>query len=76
MIMSAKYEIHIKGHLDTDWMEWFAGFTFTHQPDGTTLLKGLVSDQPALYGLLMRINQLGLSLLRVEQMNMEVHDDE
>ena len=69
--MSKRYEIHIKGHLDSDWAEWFAGFTFRHQPDGTTLLQGQVSDQPALHGLLVRINQLGLFLIRVEQIDKE-----
>lgn len=73
--MNGRYEIQIKGHLDSDWREWFAGFTFTHQPDGTTLLQGRVSDQPALHGVLMRINQLGLHLLRVEQINLEVDDE-
>lgn len=73
--MNGRYEIQIKGHLDSDWHEWFSGFTFTHQPDGTTLLKGQVRDQPALHGLLMRINQLGLPLLRVEQINAEISDE-
>lgn len=73
--MSEHYEIHVRGHLDLDWEEWFAGLCFTHLPDGTTLLHGQVSDQPALLGLLLRINQLGLPLLRVEQMNKEVQDE-
>lgn len=73
--MNERYEIQVKGHLDRDWDEWFAGFTLTHQPDGTTLLHGLVSDQPALHGLLTRMNQLGLHLLRVEQVTMGEEDD-
>lgn len=73
--MSSSYEIQIKGHLDSEWTEWFAGFTLTHQPDGTTLLRGVVSDQPALHGLLLRVNQLGLPLVRVEQVNLEVDNE-
>ena len=73
--MGEKYEIHIKGILDMNWEEWFPGFSFTHQPDGTTLICGVVVDQPALHGLLMRINQLGLPLLRVEQIVKEIHDE-
>ena len=69
--MSSNYEIQIKGHLDSEWAEWFPGFTFTHRPDGTTVLSGPISDQPALHGLLTRINQLGLPLLKVEQIGME-----
>lgn len=73
--MNEQYEIQIKGHLDFDWQTWFTGLTITHQPDGTTLLQGQVSDQPALHGLLTRINQLGLTLIRVEQIDMEVSDE-
>ena len=68
--MSEYYEIHVKGHLDLDWAEWFSGLALAHRPDGTTLLYGLVADQPALHGMLMQINQLGLPLLRVERMDL------
>lgn len=74
--MTAEYEIQIKGHLDLEWDEWFSGFTFTHRPDGTTLLRGRVIDQPALHALLERINQLGLPLVRVEEMKPEELNDE
>ncbi len=70
------YEIQIKGHLDSDWDDWFVGFSFRHQKDGTTVLQGLVSDQPALHGLLVRINQLGLELLRVERIETEDQENE
>ncbi len=74
--MADQYEFHIKGHLDRNWGDWFSGFTFAYHPDGTTVLRGEVSDQPALLGLLMRINQLGLELLRVEQINKEDQGNE
>lgn len=73
--MTSTYEIQIKGHLDSEWVDWFTGFNLTHQSDGTTLLQGVVSDQPALHGLLMRINQLGLTLIRVEQIHLEGNDE-
>jgi hypothetical protein len=65
--MADNYRIRIKGHLDSSWEEWLDGLTITHQPDGTTLLVGPISDQPALHGLLARINSLGLLILLVEQ---------
>ncbi len=65
--MTHTYQIRIKGHLDSSWADWFDGFTLNHQPDGTTNLIGSVSDQPALHGLLTKINSLGLPLLLVEQ---------
>ena len=74
--MSARYEILLKGHLDRDWEAWFEGFTLSHHPDGTTMLSGPIDDQPALHGLLARISQLGLTLLKVEQIKQEVDDDE
>ena len=73
--MNERYEITIKGYLDLEWDEWFPGFTISHQPQGTTLLSGTVTDQPALHGLLMRISQLGLTLLNVEQLDTEVQDE-
>jgi len=69
--MAHTYRICIKGHLDPSWADWFDGFTLEHQPDGTTLLIGSISDQPALHGLLARINSLGLPLILVEQIEQE-----
>ncbi len=65
--MTHTYQICIKGHLDPSWADWFDGFTFIHQSDGTTILIGSVSDQPALHGLLAKIHNLGMPLLLVEQ---------
>ena len=73
--MGEQYEIHVKEHIDLSWDVWFDGFMITHQADGTTTLTGVIRDQPALYGLLMRINQLGLSLLRVEKLKEESNRD-
>lgn len=61
------YEIRIKGHLDSRWADRFAGLSFTHASDGTTILAGPVVDQAALYGLLRNVRDLGLPLLSVMQ---------
>jgi len=61
------YEIRIAGHLPSRWSEWFAGFTVTLEPDGTTLLSGSVIDQAALYGLLRKVRDTGLTLIAVNQ---------
>ena len=65
--MTHTYQIRIKGHLDSSWSDWFDGFTIIHQSDGTTILMGSVSDQPALHGLLAKVHNLGMPLLLVEQ---------
>ena len=62
-----RYEIRLKGHLDTRWSAWFDGLTVTRDSDGTTLIHGPVTDQAALYGLLQKTRDLGLPLLSVRQ---------
>jgi hypothetical protein len=62
-----RYEIRLKGHLDTRWAERFDGLSFSHESDGTTLLSGPVIDQAALYGLLRAVRDLALPLLSVVQ---------
>ena len=60
-----RYEIRVRGHLDTRWAAWFDGLTLTHSGDGTTIIHGPVADQAALHGLLQRIRDLGLPLISV-----------
>jgi hypothetical protein len=65
------YEIRVKGHLDRSWSEWFDGLTVDHSSDGTTTLTGPVADQAALYGLIDRARNLGLTLIAVQQVPLE-----
>ena len=58
-----RYEIRLKGHLDSRWTAWFDGLTLTHDSDGTTVIHGLVADQAALHGLLQKVRDLGLPLV-------------
>jgi hypothetical protein len=61
-----RYVIRVKGHLDTFWQEWFENLSITHEKDGTTLLSGQIRDQAALYGILFKMRDLGLTLLSLE----------
>ena len=61
----AVYQIRVKGSLELKWSDWFDGFVLTPQEGDETLLVGLVADQPALYGLLTKIMNLGLPLISV-----------
>jgi hypothetical protein len=72
-MMNRFYEIRIEGHLDDGWQDWFDGWTVTRQADGTTLLSGPVPDQPALYGILRRVRDLGLPLISVTQLKEASH---
>jgi hypothetical protein len=60
-----RYEIRVKGRLETRWAAWFDGLTLTHGSDGTTTIGGPVPDQAALYGLLQKTRDLGLVLISV-----------
>ena len=42
------YQIRLKGHLGSQWIDWFEGLTITLEEDGDTLLTGPVIDQAAL----------------------------
>ena len=64
--MPAGYRLRVDGHLDDHWSPWFGDLTLTHEDDGTTSLSGVVSDQAELHGLLMKIRDLGVTLISVE----------
>lgn len=59
------YKITVKENLEETWSEWFDNLAITHAEDGTTILKGSVRDQTALYGLIAKIRDLGLTLVDV-----------
>ena len=64
---AGRYEIRLKGHLDTRWAAWFDGLSLTNESDGTTLIHGPVADQAALHGLLQKVRDIGLPLVSVTQ---------
>jgi hypothetical protein len=61
------YEIRIKGHLGSQWTDWFGGLTVTLEDNGETLLAGPVVDQAALHGVLKKMRDLGMSLISVNR---------
>lgn len=61
------YEFRIKGHLSSEWVDWFEGLTITLGENGETLLTGPVADQAALHGLLKKVRDLGMPLLSVNR---------
>ncbi|HEY71268.1 MAG TPA: hypothetical protein G4O08_11875 [Anaerolineae bacterium] len=61
----SRYQFKVKGHLDESWSEWFDGLTINHGDDDTTEMSGIVADQAALYGLLIKMRDLGLTLVAI-----------
>ena len=61
------YEIRVQGQIDRQWADWFAGLTITYDTDDSTLLRGSIVDQAALHGVLIRVRDLSLTLLSVNQ---------
>ncbi|HLO30923.1 MAG TPA: hypothetical protein VK249_17385 [Anaerolineales bacterium] len=59
------YQIRIKGHLSSQWTDWFEGLAITLEEAGNTLLTGPVIDQAALHGILKKVRDLGMPLLSV-----------
>ena len=59
------YRIVVRSELSNVYAVAFEGMEMEAR-DGYTLLTGTIIDQPQLYGILERINGLGLELLSVE----------
>jgi hypothetical protein len=62
------YEIVISGYIQET---WFDELTIIKQPDLTTKLCGRLVDQSALYGVLRKINDLGIGLISVNRIEEE-----
>ena len=62
------YEIRVQGHLDRRWSDWFEGLTISYEGDGSTILRGPLSDEAALHGVLIKVRDLALPLLAVNRM--------
>jgi hypothetical protein len=58
-------EIRIDGHLDKGWLDWLEGITITHTAQNQTLLRGSVQDQAALFGLIIKLRDLGVKLVSI-----------
>jgi hypothetical protein len=65
--MSTFYQIKVKGHLSSSWSDWFDGLAISNVEHGETLIHGPIADQAALYGVLIKVRDLGLTLLGVCQ---------
>jgi hypothetical protein len=67
LVSSSDYEIHIKGRVSEQVLAAFEGMDASVQ-SVETVLRGPLIDQAALYGLLDRIQALGLELIEVRRL--------
>ena len=63
------FEIRVKGHLDSKWLDWLEGLEVKLLDNGEMILSGTLVDQAALIGVLNKLNRLNLTLLSVGQVN-------
>ncbi|MDX1416674.1 MAG: hypothetical protein R3293_20910 [Candidatus Promineifilaceae bacterium] len=61
-----QYQITIEGHLQSNWSEWFDNLMIQQESDGTTTLSGPITDRAALYGILNKLRDMGITLLSVQ----------
>ena len=64
----ATYRLVVRGELSSRFGYFFNGLDMDVD-DGTTVLTGSMIDQAQLHGYLARMEELGLQLVRVEQMD-------
>jgi hypothetical protein len=62
------YEICVEGHLSESWSDWFDGLTLQNAPGGETILSGSFIDQAALFGMLIKLHSLNLTLISVNRL--------
>jgi PPOX class probable F420-dependent enzyme len=64
----ARYEVRVEGVLEQRrWSEWFEGLE-VERAGNETILSGTLADQPALYGVLDKVRDLGLTVIVVRRL--------
>jgi hypothetical protein len=65
-VVPSRYEIRVRGRIGKSVLSRFEGFEAEVEP-AETILRGSISDQSALHGVLDRIQGLGLELMEVRR---------
>jgi hypothetical protein len=64
------YEIRLEEQLDDHWSAWFSDMEFIPPDQRTcpgTVMRGRLPDQAALFGVLEKIRNLGLTMIEVRR---------
>jgi len=62
------YEIRVEGHLTEHWSDWFDELTIHNESGGETIVNGSFVDQAALFGMLIKLHSLNLTLISVKKL--------
>jgi hypothetical protein len=68
------YDIRVEGHISESWSSWFEGLSIRPEESGETVISGPIIDQAALYGVLLRLRDLGLPLVAVKRVGAPSND--
>ena len=71
----AVYRLRVKGHIDAARAEQLGCLSVVHEQEGVTTLTGPVEDQAALYGLIVRLRDMGLELLDVQRIDTDTNSE-
>ena len=63
----AVYKIKVEGNLSDSLSDWLGGMKITHCPYDESLLEGKIVDQSALFGILIKVRDLGLPIISLER---------
>lgn len=67
-LVASRYEIRVKGRIGKSMLSRFEGFDAEVEP-AETILRGSITDQAALHGVLDRIQGLGLELVEIRRVD-------
>jgi hypothetical protein len=64
------YEIRVEGHLNKMRAGEFGSMSMNLLPNGQTLISGQILDQAALFGILIRIRDMGVTLVSLTRIDL------
>jgi hypothetical protein len=65
--METPYSVQVKGHLPDGWRQIVERMEIIRDGNGITTLSGPIRDQAELYGLVVKLQNLGLTLISINQ---------
>ncbi len=64
-----QYAIVVKGYLDESLGDWLGGLSIARGERGVTIITGSIPDQSALFGVLIKMRDLGITLISLSRLD-------